>query len=223
MAVSHIGIDTTDQHRVELRTKDLSESDISAGVGSSVARLGSSSDATCVIKSHGTNSANIDSVEEIFLDIDGNDLEMSIRLENESPDLQTMQSILRTRSDQAGVHGNSENTTSLMNQRPFPTPEFFMPGYGFPNPSMVPKFRFRIPARFSKMLHSMARDVSQLNHFMNSLKGDINSLASNFNQVQWSAWLETRHSRCGWTALASFDTSLHLMRPIYSIAEGISL
>ncbi|KAK1658912.1 hypothetical protein BDP55DRAFT_637418 [Colletotrichum godetiae] len=217
-----IGIDTTDQHRVELRTKGLSESDISAGVGSSVARLCFSSDATCVIKSHGTNSANIDSLQETFLDMDGNDLDMSALLENESPDLQTVQTMLCTRSDQAGVHGNSGNTTSAMTQRPFPTPEFFMPGYGFPNPSMVPKFRFKIPARFSKMLRSMAGDIPQVNHIMKYyLKGEIKSRASNVNQLRWLARLETRNPYSGWTALASGDTSLRLMKPIYSIAEDV--
>ncbi|KAG7053382.1 hypothetical protein JMJ77_0000471 [Colletotrichum scovillei] len=117
-----IGIDTTGQHRLELRTKILSESCILSDAGSSIVRLPSRADVTRIADSCGPDLANTNSssAETYCLDSDFSNISMSTPcftelLFQESPkETLHVQSIPRTRSGRESVDGHSEDISSLL-------------------------------------------------------------------------------------------------------------
>ncbi|KXH52803.1 hypothetical protein CNYM01_10552 [Colletotrichum nymphaeae SA-01] len=230
-----IGIDTTGLHRLELRTKTPSRSDTLSDTGSSILRPPSPADVTHVAGSCGTNSMNFNpsSAEVYSFNFDYSNSSMSTScftelLSQKIPqDTLNAQSIPRPRRGRGSAEGNSEGITLAISQRRCPTPEYFIPDFGLSDSTMAlnPRFRlparFHIPARFSRLLREMALDVSLFNFFMKMLQTDISTFASQYDCIQWPTRLETRNAEYGWTTLPSVDTSLHLMKPIYLIAEDI--
>ncbi|KAL0783550.1 hypothetical protein CaCOL14_001456 [Colletotrichum acutatum] len=134
-----------------------------------------------------------------------------------------VQSIPHPRSGRESPDGNSEGTTSAISQRRCPTPEYFITDCGLSDSSAALKSRSKISARFLRTLNGMALNISQVNHFMKALERDINTFASKVDQVRWPSWWQEldSDSGSGWTTLASGDPSLHLLKPIYFIAENV--
>ncbi|KAK0376102.1 hypothetical protein CLIM01_06522 [Colletotrichum limetticola] len=224
-----IGINTTGQHRLELRTNILRESGISSDIGSSILRCPSPADVTRIIGSCGPNLANANSspTKMYSLDFDWSDMSMSNPcftelLSEKSPrDTLPIENIPPRRSGQGVIDGNSEGTTSAFSQRPCPTPECFIPDFSLFDPSIALKPRFKIPQRFLRILRGITLNVSQANHFKRVLEKEIGTFASIINSVQHPAWRQKRHSGYGWVTMASVDPSLHILKPIYYIAEHI--
>lgn len=155
-------------HRIELRTKNLSESEILAVCESSVSRYDSSADAPYVVESYGANSANVNFAAEHSFDFDWNDMSMSssrsidVLLQNDSQGPLPMQSIVRTCSAQAAFHGNSGSTTPAVLRRLSSTPRCSIPDLDISDARISLKPRFNLPARFSRLLHGVAWDISRM-------------------------------------------------------------
>ncbi|KAI3541993.1 hypothetical protein CSPX01_07220 [Colletotrichum filicis] len=226
-----IGIDTTGQHRLELRTKILSESCILSDTGSSIIRLPSRADITRIAGSCGPNLANTNSssAETYCLDSDFSNISMStpcfteLLFQKSPKDTLHVQSIPRPRSGRESADWDIEGTTSAIPQQRYPPSEYFNPRFGLSDSSMALKSRFKISPRFLRMLHGMASNISQVNHFMKALERDISTFASKVDQVRWPSWWQGLDSDLGsgWVTLARGDPSLLLLKPIYFIAENV--
>ncbi|KAK1472432.1 hypothetical protein CCUS01_05816 [Colletotrichum cuscutae] len=223
-----IGINTTGQHRLELRTKIL-ESGISSDIGSSILRFPSPADVTRIAGSCSPNLANANSsfAETYSLDFDFSNISMStpcfteLLFQKSPKDTLRVQSIPRPRSGRESADWIIEGTTSAISQQRYPLPEYFNPGFGLSDSSTALSSRSKISARFLRMLNGLALNISQANHFMKALERDIDTFASKVERVRGPSWWQGLDSGSGWITLASGDPSLLSLKPIYFIAENV--
>ncbi|KXH68585.1 hypothetical protein CSAL01_05172 [Colletotrichum salicis] len=139
---------------LKLRTKQISDSDVSVDIASSVLRFDSPEDVTRIANSSGQNSTNVNShsAEMYFSEFSWSNVSMrtprftELLFQNNIPDTLPVQAwtISRTRicSGRGGVDGTNESTTSAISQRSCPTPEYSIPAFGLSNSRIhaIPSF-----------------------------------------------------------------------------------